>query len=49
MRVRDDDEGLIGLDTCEVLVRSVLEFGMDHVNNFKVKDLRVLLCYHFGS
>ena len=48
-QMRDDDEGLIGLDTCEVLVRSVLEFGMDHVNNFKVKDLRVLLCYHFGS
>ena len=22
---------------------------MDHINNLKVKDLRVLLCYHFGS
>ena len=22
---------------------------MDHINNLKVKELRVLLCYHFGS
>ena len=22
---------------------------MGHINNLKVKDLRVLLCYHFGS
>ena len=22
---------------------------MDHINNLKVKDHRVLLCYHFGS
>ena len=21
---------------------------MDHINNLKVKDLQVLLCYHFG-
>ena len=28
---------------------SVLVFGMDHVNNLKLKDLRVLLRYHFGS
>ena len=48
-QVRDYDERLKGLDTCEVLVCSVLEFGMDHINNLKVKDLRVLLCYHFGS
>ena len=47
--MRDDDERLKGLETCEVLVRSVLAFGMDHINNLKVKDLRVLLCYHFGS
>ena len=31
------------------MVRSVLTFGMDHINNLKVKELRVLLCYHFGS
>ena len=47
--MRDDDEGLKGIDTCEVLVHSVLVFGMDHINNLKVKDLRFLLCYHFGS
>ena len=22
---------------------------MDHINNLKLKELRVLLCYHFGS
>ena len=22
---------------------------MDHINNLKVKDIRALLCYHFGS
>ena len=31
------------------MVSLVLLFGMDHINNLKVKDLRVLLCYHFGS
>ena len=30
-------------------IRSVLILGMDHINNLKVKDLRVLLRYHFGS
>ena len=28
---------------------SVLTFGMDHINNIKVKEIRVLLQYHFGS
>ena len=36
-------------DTCEVLFFSVLEFGMDHINSLKVKYLRVLLRYYFGS
>ena len=31
------------------MVRSILAFGMDHINNFNVKDLRVLLCYHLGT
>ena len=31
------------------MVRSVLTFGMDHINNLKVKDIRVLLIYYFGS
>ena len=47
--MRDDDERLKGLETCEVLVRLVLALGMDHINNLKVKDLKVLLRYHFGS
>ena len=47
-QTRDDDERLKGLETCEVLVCSVLEFGMDHINKLKVKYLRMLLCYHFG-
>ena len=42
-QMRDDDERLKGLETCEVLVRSVLAFGMDHINNLKMKELRVLL------
>ena len=47
--MKDDDERLKCPETCEVLVCSVLEFGMDHINNLKVKGLSVLLCYHFGS
>ena len=47
--MRYDEERLKGLDTCKVWVYSVLAFGMDHINNLKLKDLRVLLCYHFGS
>ena len=46
--MRDDDERLKGLGTCEVLVFSVWSFEMDHINNLKVKELRVLLCYQFG-
>ena len=48
-KIRDDDYRLKGLDNCEVLVRSVLAFGMDHINNIKVKDHRVLPCNQFGS
>ena len=48
-RISDDDERLKVLETCEVLVSSVLEFGMDHINNQKLKDLRMLLSYHFGT
>ena len=48
-QIRDDDERLKGLETFEVLVRSVLEFGMDHINNLKVKGLRVLLFDRLGS
>ena len=47
--MKEDDYRLKGIETCGVLVCSVLEFGMDHINNIKVKELRVLLKYHFGS
>ena len=47
--MRQDDEGLKGHDTCEVLVCLVLEFGMDHINNLKVKGLTVPLHSHFES
>ena len=44
-----DEERLKGLETCGVLVCSFLGFFVDHINNLKVKDLRVFLRYHFGS
>ena len=47
--MRDDDQKLKGLETCEVFVCSVLEFGMDHIDKLKVKDIRVLIWYNFGS
>ena len=31
------------------MVCSVLTFGIDHINNLKFKELRLLLFYHFGS
>ena len=41
--MRGNDKMLKGLETCEVLVISVLAFGMDYINNLKTKDLSVLL------
>ena len=37
------------LGTFEVLVRSFLEFVMDHINNLRVKELRGLLRYQLWS
>ena len=34
-QMRDDDKRLKGLEICEVLVCSVLAFGMDHINNLR--------------
>ena len=48
-QMRDYEERLKGNDTFEVLVNSVFAFGMYYINNLKVKDLRVLLRYNFGS
>ena len=45
----EDEKRLKGLDNFEVFVCLVLAFGMDHINNLKVKDLRVMLRYHLGS
>ena len=47
--MKDDEKSLKVIYTCEVLVSSVLAFGMDNIDSLKGKDLRVLICYHFGS
>ena len=31
------------------MLRSILTFGMDIINNLKVKEIWLLLCYNFGS
>ena len=41
--MRENDDMSKDLQTCEVLVRLVLAFVMDHIKNLKVKELRVLL------
>ena len=48
-QVRENEDRLRGLESFEALVCSVLTLGMDHINNLKVRDLQVLLRYHFGS
>ena len=48
-QVRENEDRLRGLESCEALVRSVLTFGMDHINKLKGKDLQVILRYHFWS
>ena len=40
---------LKGIDICGVLVNLVLGFGMYHINNLKVKEIMLLIHYHFGS
>ena len=47
--MRDDKYSSKGLETCEVLVCSVLASGMNHINNLKVKDIRVLILYHCST
>ena len=48
-QIRENEDKLRGIEICEALVRSVLTFGMDRINTPKVKELRVILRYHFGS
>ena len=42
-KVRDNEDKLRGLESCEALVCSVLIFDMDHITDLKVKELWVLL------
>ena len=42
-QVRENEDRLRGLESCETLVCSVLKFGMDQINKLKVKELWVLL------
>ena len=45
-QMRQHEERSEGLQTCEILDPSVLAFGMDNIKNLRVKDLRLLICYH---
>ena len=48
-QVRENEDKLRGLESCEALVCYVLTFGTDHINILKFKELWVLLRYQFGS
>ena len=48
-QVRENKDRLKGLESCEALFSPVFTFGMDHINNLKVKELFVILRCHFGS
>ena len=48
-QVRGKKDRLRVLDRCEYLVCSVLTFGMNNINYLKLKELRVILRYYFGS
>ena len=47
-QVRENEDRLRGIESCEALVCSVFTFGMDYINTLKVKELWLLLCCHFG-
>ena len=47
--MRDYEERSKSLQTCGVLVYSVLVFDMELIKNLIMMDIRVLLCYNFGS
>ena len=48
-QVKENEYRLRFLESCESLVRSILTVGIDHINILKVKELRVLLRYRFGT
>ena len=43
---RDDEVSSEWLQTCTIMVGTVLAYDMNHTKNLKVKDLMVLICYH---
>ena len=47
-QVRVSVDRLRVLESCEGLVSSVLTFGTYHINNLKLKELQMILCYQFG-
>ena len=47
-QVRGNKYRLRHLESCEALVCYILTFGMDHINNLKVKELWINIFYHFG-
>ena len=48
-QVRENEDKLRGIESCEALVCPVLTFGMYHINILKAKELWLLLCYTFWS
>ena len=46
---REDEESSEVPKNCKGLVDQVLVSGMDYINNTRLKDVKVLLCYYFGS
>ena len=48
-QVKKNEDKFRGLESCESWVSSILTFDSDHIKTLKVKELRVLLCYQFGS
>ena len=42
-QVRENEDRLRGLESCEALVHSVLKFDKDKINNHKFKEIQVLL------
>ena len=42
-QVRENEDRLRGLESCEALVHSVLKFDKDKINNLKFKEIQVLL------
>ena len=46
---KDKKYWLEGLQSCTVLIGSILANGIDHAKTLAVKELKTLLCYQFKS